>query len=91
MYNDRSAAAATAAIAARPAPIRTSTGIWSAIVGTTAWKSKGAAATCRVWDNYIAQCMMMIGNAADSIGPLYIWRNVVAAAKPSRTTAAATF
>jgi hypothetical protein len=29
-----------------------------------------------VWDNYITQSMMMIGNAACSIGPLYIWRNV---------------
>jgi hypothetical protein len=32
----------------------------------------------RIWDNYIEHCMMMIGNAPASIGPLYIWRNVVA-------------
>jgi len=32
----------------------------------------------RIWDNYISQSMMMIGNAATSIGPLYIWRNVCA-------------
>jgi len=32
----------------------------------------------RIWDNYITQSMMMIGNAATSIGPLYIWRNVCA-------------
>ncbi|MEK7676474.1 MAG: hypothetical protein AAB676_11650 [Verrucomicrobiota bacterium] len=31
-----------------------------------------------VWDNYITQCMNMIGNAPASIGPLYIWRNAVA-------------
>ncbi len=37
---------------------------------------EGGSRNVRVWDNYIAQCMMMIGNAADSIGPLYIWRNV---------------
>jgi len=30
----------------------------------------------RVWGNYLTQCMVMIGNAATSIGPLYIWRNV---------------
>jgi len=30
----------------------------------------------RIWDNYITQSMMMIGNAATSIGPLYVWRNV---------------
>ncbi|MFC1761153.1 right-handed parallel beta-helix repeat-containing protein [Planctomycetota bacterium] len=37
---------------------------------------EGGSRNVRVWDNYISQCMMMIGNAADSIGPLYIWRNV---------------
>ncbi|TWU31986.1 right-handed parallel beta-helix repeat-containing protein [Novipirellula artificiosorum] len=39
---------------------------------------EGGSRNVRVWDNYISQCMMMIGNAADSIGPLYIWRNVCA-------------
>jgi hypothetical protein len=39
---------------------------------------EGGSRNVRVWDNYITQCMNMIGNAAGSIGPLYIWRNVVA-------------
>jgi len=39
---------------------------------------EGGSRNVRVWDNYIEQCMMMIGNAPASIGPLYIWRNVVA-------------
>ena len=39
---------------------------------------EGGNRNVRVWDNYITQCMMMIANAATSIGPLYIWRNVVA-------------
>lgn len=39
---------------------------------------EGGSRNVRVWDNYMTQCMMMIGNAADSIGPLYIWRNVCA-------------
>ncbi len=39
---------------------------------------EGGSRNVRVWDNYITQCMNMIGNAAASIGPLYIWRNVVA-------------
>ncbi len=39
---------------------------------------EGGSRNVRVWDNYLSQCMMMIGNAADSIGPLYIWRNVCA-------------
>jgi hypothetical protein len=32
----------------------------------------------RVWGNYITQAAVMIGNAATSIGPLYVWRNVCA-------------
>ena len=38
---------------------------------------EGGNRNVRIWDNYITQCMNMIGNAATSIGPLYIWRNVV--------------
>jgi len=38
---------------------------------------EGGNRNVRVWGNYITQAMMMIGNAATSIGPLYIWRNVV--------------
>ena len=39
---------------------------------------EGGSRNVRVWGNYITQCVMMIGNAPASIGPLYIWRNVVA-------------
>ncbi len=39
---------------------------------------EGGNRNVRVWDNYITQSMMMIGNAATSIGPLYVWRNVCA-------------
>jgi hypothetical protein len=38
---------------------------------------EGGNRNVRVWDNYITQSMNMIGNAATSIGPLYVWRNVV--------------
>jgi hypothetical protein len=37
---------------------------------------EGGSRNVRVWGNYVTQSMMMIGNAACSIGPLYIWRNV---------------
>jgi hypothetical protein len=37
---------------------------------------EGGNRNVRVWDNYITQAMMSIGNAATSIGPLYVWRNV---------------
>jgi len=39
---------------------------------------EGGNRNTRVWDNYIAQSAVMIGNAATSIGPLYVWRNVCA-------------
>lgn len=39
---------------------------------------EGGNRNTRVWGNYIAQSMMGIGNAATSIGPLYIWKNVSA-------------
>lgn len=37
---------------------------------------EGGSRNVRVWGNYITQAMMGIGNAAASIGPLYIWGNV---------------
>jgi hypothetical protein len=37
---------------------------------------EGGNRNVRVWGNYITQTMISIGNAATSIGPLYIWRNV---------------
>ncbi len=39
---------------------------------------EGGNRNTRVWSNYITQTMTGIGNAATSIGPLYVWRNVVA-------------
>ncbi len=38
---------------------------------------EGGNRNTRVWGNYIEQSLMGIGNAATSIGPLYVWRNVV--------------
>jgi hypothetical protein len=37
---------------------------------------EGGNRNVRIWHNYLSQSMMGIGNAATSIGPLYIWRNV---------------
>ncbi len=39
---------------------------------------EGGNRNTRVWGNYITQTFMGIGNAATSIGPLYVWRNVFA-------------
>ncbi|RPH48976.1 MAG: hypothetical protein EHM91_03620 [Planctomycetota bacterium] len=38
---------------------------------------EGGNRNTRVWNNYIHQTFMGIGNAATSIGPLYVFRNVV--------------
>ena len=39
---------------------------------------EGGNRNTRIWRNYITQTMMGIANAATSIGPLYLWGNVVA-------------
>jgi hypothetical protein len=39
-------------------------------------ESEGGNQNVRIWNNYIENTMMVIANAATSIGPLYIWRNV---------------
>jgi hypothetical protein len=52
---------------------------------------EGGSRNVRVWDNYITQCMNMIGNAACSIGPLYVWRNVVARSQSQPDSGGANF
>lgn len=39
-------------------------------------ESEGSNTNVRIWNNYIEEVFIGIGNAATSIGPLYIWRNV---------------
>ncbi len=39
-------------------------------------ESEGNNMNVRIWNNYIEEVFLGIGNAATSIGPLYIWRNV---------------
>lgn len=41
-------------------------------------EAEGGNQNVRIWNNYIENTMMVIGNAATSIGPLYVWRNVSA-------------
>ena len=38
-------------------------------------EAEGANRNVRVWGNYIEKVLIPIGNAATSIGPLYIWKN----------------
>ena len=39
-------------------------------------ESEGGNQNVRIWNNYIENTMMTMGNAATSIGPFYVWRNV---------------
>ncbi len=39
-------------------------------------ESEGSNTNVRIWNNYIEEVFIGIGNAATSVGPLYIWRNV---------------
>ncbi len=45
---------------------------------------EGGSRNVRVWGNYITQTLMAIGNAAGSIGPLYIWENVAGRSQRDR-------
>ncbi len=39
-------------------------------------ETEGCNTNVRIWNNYIEEVFIGIGNAASSIGPLYVWRNV---------------
>lgn len=39
-------------------------------------ESEGSNTNARIWGNYIDEAFIAIANAATSIGPLYVWRNV---------------
>lgn len=39
-------------------------------------ESEGGNQNVRIWNNYLENTLMSLGNAATSIGPLYVWRNV---------------
>lgn len=39
-------------------------------------EAEGGSQNVRLWNNYTERCLMAIGNAPASIGPMYIWRNV---------------
>jgi len=39
-------------------------------------EAEGGDQNVRIWNNYIEEVLIPIANAADSIGPLYAWRNV---------------
>jgi hypothetical protein len=78
MYNDIIGGGSNGSFRGSPGPDSDIYGNFVSHCWDDGLEVEGSSRNVRVWDNYISQCMMMIGNAADSIGPLYIWRNVCA-------------
>ena len=78
MYNDIIGGGSNGSFRGSPGPDSDIYGNFVSHCWDDGLEVEGGSRNVRVWDNYITQCMMMIGNAADSIGPLYIWRNVCA-------------
>ncbi len=39
-------------------------------------EAEGSNQNVRIWNNYVEEVLIPIANAATSIGPLYVWRNV---------------
>jgi len=77
MYNDVIGGGSNGSFRGAPGPDSDIYGNFISHCWDDGLEVEGGNRNVRVWDNYITQCMMMIGNAATSIGPLYIWRNVV--------------
>jgi hypothetical protein len=77
MFNDAIGGGANGSYRGAPGP---DSDIYGNMV-THSWDDglevEGGGRNVRVWDNYVSRAANMIANAATSIGPLYIWGNVV--------------
>jgi len=78
MYNDIIGGGSNGSFQGAPGPDSDIYGNFISHCWDDGLEIEGGNRNVRVWDNYVTQSMMMIGNAATSIGPLYVWRNVVA-------------
>ena len=78
MYNDVIGGGSNGSFRGAPGPDSDIYGNFVSHCWDDGLEVEGGNRNNRIWGNYITQSMMMIGNAATSIGPLYIWRNVVA-------------
>ncbi|MFW6169200.1 MAG: hypothetical protein ACODAD_01835 [Planctomycetota bacterium] len=81
MFNDIIGGASNGSYEGAPGPDSDIYGNYVSHCWDDGLEVEGGSRNVRVWDNYITQSMMMIGNAACSIGPLYIWRNVATRAQ----------
>ncbi len=76
MYNDTLGGGSNGSYRGAPGP---DSDVYGNIVShcwDDAIEVEGGNRNVRVWGNYITQAFMGIGNAATSIGPLYVWRNI---------------
>jgi hypothetical protein len=77
MFNDAIGGGANGSFRGAPGP---DSDIYGNVV-THSWDDglevEGGGRNVRVWDNYVSRAANMIANAATSIGPLYIWGNIV--------------
>jgi hypothetical protein len=77
MFNDVIGGGSNASYKGAPGPDSDVYGNYVSSCWDDGLEIEGGNRNTRVWGNYITQSLMGIANAATSIGPLYIWRNVV--------------
>lgn len=77
MFNDIIGGASNGSFKGAPGPDSDVYGNFVSHCWDDGLEIEGGNRNTRVWGNYIEQTLMGIGNAATSIGPLYVWRNVV--------------
>jgi hypothetical protein len=87
MFNDGIGGGANGSYRGAPGP---DSDVYGNVV-THCWddglEMEGGGRNLRVWDNYVSGAANMIANAAVSIGPLYIWHNVVGRCQVTPTQA----
>lgn len=76
MFNDIIGGGSNGSFRGAPGPDSDIYGNYVSHCWDDALEVEGGNRNTRVWGNYISQSMIMIGNAATSIGPLYVWQNV---------------
>lgn len=76
MYNDVIGGGSNGSFRGSPGPDSDIYGNFISHCWDDGLEVEGGSRNVRVWGNYITQTLMAIGNAAGSIGPLYIWGNV---------------
>ncbi len=76
MYNDIIGGGTNASFKGFPGPDSDIYGNYFSHCWDDGIESEGGNRNVRIWGNFIDSTFIAIGNAATSIGPLYIWRNI---------------